>query len=481
MKLSGRLLQIAEGKSGLPLEKVEAYRERFFRMGFDLPEPDLSSIERDASLQPLSGPGTEFRKLIEALKIQAPLGCSCAVLESRMNGLGVHGCLHNREQLLDDIKKNAAKVSWLAKLLAVGPALISGLAFKVDPLDPIPGLFDEAVRLAVEKEARATVLQSNTANTSGKGCCDHQHATPTRSWRPAALRSPFRTSSGVPRFISSSQLMEDARQLAAMLPADASTIIGVARSGLPVATMVSMLLHRPLWILRQSTRDLVPAGHGWRLTGSTEASGPAVVIDDTVMTGNSLKQVMPIVRREHPNALFAAVYVNPAARVKPDVWVRDLAWPHLLEWNLFNSVLSPHMAVDFDGILCGDCPVEDDDDGERYLEFLRTAKPRYLTRKVPLGLVVTARLEKYRPQTEEWLARHGVQVKSLVMGPWQTKAERSKANVAAYKAEHFAKFLKQTHAIKPPMFVESDERQAAEIAKLSGGLVVCPAAGRCFT
>src|SRR5690606_15176720 len=118
------------------------------------------------------------------------------------------------------------------------------------------------------------------------------------------------------------------------------------------------------------------------------------------------------------SAIAAAVYVNPFARVKPDVWVRDLPWPHLLEWNLFNSVLSPSMAVDFDGILCHDCPPQDDDDGPRYARFLREVQPLYVMRKTVVQLIVTARLEKYRPQTLDWLARHGIAVKTLVMGPW---------------------------------------------------------------
>jgi hypoxanthine phosphoribosyltransferase len=293
--------------------------------------------------------------------------------------------------------------------------------------------------------------------------------------------SPFRYTSGtVPQFITTANLMADAKRLASMLPHDTSRIIGVARSGLCVSTMVAMILHRPLDIIRQSKGDLIDGGNGWRLSGNTTAAGPVVVIDDTCMSGNSFRHVMPIVRRRYPNAISAAVYVNPKARTKPDLWVRDLPWPHVLEWNLFNSIMSPGLAVDFDGILCEDCPAGSDDDGRKYLDFLTNVRPLYPMRKTPIPLIVTARCEKYRQQTQEWLAKHGIRATKLIMGPWSGPADRNRHDVAAYKAGHYRDFMRRHRGIKPAMFVESCPHQAKRIAELSGGLVVCPAAERCF-
>lgn len=315
---------------------------------------------------------------------------------------------------------------------------------------------------------------TNAVGIKSCGGCKRRQEALNRLWPFAHVDSES------PRFVTSAQLMEDAKELASKLPPDTSQIIGVARSGLCVASLVAMLMHRPMGIIRQSTKDLVSAGNGWRLTGNISSAGPVVVIDDTVMAGNSFKQVMPLVRAEYPNAISAAVYVNPNAKTKPDLWVRDLPWPHLLEWNLFNSVVSPQMAVDIDGTLCKDCAPESDDDGERYVEFLTTAAPKYYIRKTSIPLIVTSRLEKYRTQTVEWLGRHGMKVDNLIMGPWSTAQERSQSDVAQFKAEHFRAFRNRKHKIKPPIFVESDPLQAERIAQLSGGIVACPAAGRCY-
>jgi hypothetical protein len=246
--------------------------------------------------------------------------------------------------------------------------------------------------------------------------------------------------------------------------------------------MLAMLLNLPLVVVRHTPGDWIAASSGWRMKERvSKETGLTLCIDDTVMTGNSLRQTKAIVKNLPGQKLFTAVYVNPLATIKPDFWAVDLPWPHLLEWNLFNSVLSPMVATDFDGILCQDCPHTDDDDGLRYLQFLESASPLYLSRKTSIPLVVTARLEKYRPQTLAWLAKWRIRVDSLEMGPWETKSERNTQDIAAFKAEHNRKFLSNRRGGPfPPLFIESNPHLAERIAHLSGGIVVCPAAGRCF-
>jgi hypoxanthine phosphoribosyltransferase len=281
-------------------------------------------------------------------------------------------------------------------------------------------------------------------------------------------------------FVTTAQLWEDVKLLMAKVPSDVTAIAGVARSGLNVGTMLSMLLHLPLYAVRQNEGDIIEAGSGWRI-GKKQTRGRVLVVDDTVMTGNSFKAIDGLIAERWPKRTTAAVYVNPDALKKPDIWARDLPWPHLLEWNLFNSVLSPNVAVDFDGILCHDCPPGSDDDGPKYEQFLRTAKPLYLPRKAPIPLIVTARLERYRPQTEEWLRRHGLQWHRLVMGPWTDLRERQRHDMGEYKAEHVRHWAKSHRAHPPPlMFIESDDRQAQTIAARSRQLVVCPATAKCY-
>jgi len=240
-----------------------------------------------------------------------------------------------------------------------------------------------------------------------------------------------------------------------------------------------------MFTIRQNSNDIQQTGNGWRMGNTkhvTPKTGKVLVIDDTVMTGNSLKAIGPMVRRELGNSMTAAVYVNPLAKTKPDFHVVDLGWPHLLEWNLFNSVLSPNMATDFDGILCRDCPAGSDDDGPKYIDFIENAKPLYISRKVPIPLIVTARIEKYRPQTQAWLSRWGIKCDKLVMHPAATLAERNRDNIAAFKADHFKNWAKSHRCKGPPplAFIESEDWQSRQIAKITGEMVICPTTAKVY-
>lgn len=298
--------------------------------------------------------------------------------------------------------------------------------------------------------------------------------------------SAFRYTGGEIRFVKSAQFQEDIKLLLGKIPHDVTAIAGVARSGLSAATMLSMYLHLPMLTIRQTMNDIVPTGNGWRLGGSKHVDPKTqkiLIVDDTCMTGNSLKAIRPLVQEKFGNAMTATVYCNPLAKVKPDIHAVDLGWPHILEWNVFNSILSPTMALDFDGVLCRDCEPWQDDDGHNYVEWMKNATPLYVPRRTEVPLVVTARIEKYRGVTEEWLDRYGIRVRQLIMHQAATLRERNRDDIAAYKARHFTAWaggLKKK-GVGPLMFVESDDRQAQRIGKISGMLCVCPHTGNVYS
>jgi hypothetical protein len=105
------------------------------------------------------GPGEEFEKLTDSLGLKEWEGCSCSAIRSDMNRAGVAGCREKRNHFIERIKANVAtgiaanKLSKWAWVKAACRAVRLGLAFKIDPRDPIPGLFDLAVNNA-EKAAK---------------------------------------------------------------------------------------------------------------------------------------------------------------------------------------------------------------------------------------------------------------------------------------------------------------------------------------
>jgi adenine/guanine phosphoribosyltransferase-like PRPP-binding protein len=324
----------------------------------------------------------------------------------------------------------------------------------------------------------------STALEAATTTCETPRPKPVRRTASRGVGSAFVAGTGPTRFVRSSQFQFDILNLIAKIPPDVTAIAGVARSGLSAATMLSMYLHLPMVTIRQTMNDVVQTGNGWRLGGTKHVNPQTekiLVVDDTVMTGNSLKAIKPLIDREFGNAVYAAVYVNPKALLKPDIWSVDLPWPHILEWNVFNSILSPSAAMDFDGILCHDCPPGSDDDGPKYLEFIRNAKPLYMPRRCPIPLIVTARIEKYRADTEDWLRRHGIRWNRLIMHPAATLAERRRDDIAAFKARHYAEWAAKHRAMPGPhIFFESEDHQAREIARLSKLLTICPHTAGCY-
>lgn len=283
-----------------------------------------------------------------------------------------------------------------------------------------------------------------------------------------------RWGTAAPRWVSNADRAYATLQLAAMLPANVTAVAGVSRSGLSSAMQIAELLHlHPFAVSLRG--DLQSLPHGARFEQRRPDTGLLVVVDDTVASGQSLEVLRRHADRLVRPAIYAVTYASPQAAHLVDLYAESLSLPHYLEWNFFNSVYLPSTALDLDGVLCRDCRPEEDDDGPAYARFLATAEPLYLPRRDPVPLIVTARLEKYRPETEAWLARWGVRYQRLVMGPWTTLSQRRKEySAAGYKGRVFA-------ASGLSIFVESCPIQSREIAAvLPGRTVICPATGEVY-
>ena len=132
------------------------------------------------------------------------------------------------------------------------------------------------------------------------------------------------------------------------------------------------------------------------------------------------------------------------------------------------------MCFDLDGVLCEDPTDEQNDDGEKYIDFVLNA-PLKVKPTFEIGYIVTSRLEKYRDITEQWLKNNGIRYKELIMMQYKTKEERIKSGAhGKFKGEKY-KSLSDTN-----LFIESNLSQAEEIASISGKTVYCTENGMVF-
>ena len=130
---------------------------QWFVSTFDLKQGGLVVLSRDERDRPAQtihawppgyGPGTELKAILASLGIQPSPTCDCRARANQMDLWGVEGCKANREQIIKWMRDGQQRWGWKDKLSATAAAVKTGLAFKLNPLDPFPSLIDEAIRRA---------------------------------------------------------------------------------------------------------------------------------------------------------------------------------------------------------------------------------------------------------------------------------------------------------------------------------------------
>lgn len=256
------------------------------------------------------------------------------------------------------------------------------------------------------------------------------------------------------------------------LPRDIDLVVGVPRSGILAATLVSLTANIPITDL-----DSFLAGKIYNsgvtkrraaLDRKASEMRKVLVIDDSVSGGAAMRDARGRIEAAGIKAdfTFAAVFGLVPQYEETDLVFEVVPHPRMFQWNFMHHKFLAQSCVDIDGVLCLDPTEAENDDGPAYEKFLGEALPLHgPTRKI--GWLVTSRLEKYRKLTEAWLAKHDIQYDHLIMLDLPSKAERQRLGVhGSFKAD----FYRKSDAI---LFIESEHQQALKIAGLSGKPVLC--------
>ncbi len=273
---------------------------------------------------------------------------------------------------------------------------------------------------------------------------------------------------------SVSSLNRDVLSWLEKLPKDIELIVGIPRSGLLVANLLSLYMDIPLTDVEGLLEGrVIQTGFRYKRNDPREllsSRRTVLVVDDSVYSGKQMSAVRRMIEsaKTRHRILYGAVYIKPGSQDVVDYFYELLRIPRFFEWNVFHRMGS--FCVDIDGILCRDPTKEENDDGERYEQFIQTVEPWIIPSKT-VGWLVTCRLEKYRSLTEEWLAKHGIKYEHLIMMDLPDKAARIRSKShAKYKAEVY----KATGA---GFFIESSLLQATEIVMRTGKDVLCMETG----
>jgi uncharacterized HAD superfamily protein/hypoxanthine phosphoribosyltransferase len=275
--------------------------------------------------------------------------------------------------------------------------------------------------------------------------------------------------SGPTHFVTLREAQEACGRLAASLPALPDLIVGIPRSGQIFASVLGASLNIPSQSLSEFVQGVIPFT-GARGRNGDLSDAHVLVLDDSVTSGRAMDEARQTLAASGRAAkyTFAAVIATPEAASRVDRYGMIVPHPRVFEWHALHHHMAAEFCWDMDGVLCDDPPDFPDGDCPEYADFIRSAPPR-LAPLGPLGWIVTSRLERYRSLTEDWLDRHGIRRRGVIMLDLPSARERRRLRIhAQFKASVYA-------SLPSPLFIESDPAQARTIALLSRKAVYCSA------
>ncbi|MBL1457673.1 MAG: hypothetical protein COA34_007355 [Methylophaga sp.] len=240
------------------------------------------------------------------------------------------------------------------------------------------------------------------------------------------------------------------------IPETIDCVVAVPQAGGLPASFLGLQISRPVvdldWFLEAEKADYVHV----------------LVVDDICRTGETISAARESIAIKFPQLRLTtlALYCHNNAKDYVDIVFEYTDSELLLEWSLFRSPIMSKACLDMDGILCGDATIEQDDDGVNYKDFLVNTS-RHTVPRGCIHRIVTSRLEKYRAETEAWLARQGIEYNSLTMLDLPSEEVRNRTSPQG-------KFKAEVYRSDPDaiLFVESETWQARQIAHLVPGKAV---------
>jgi uncharacterized HAD superfamily protein len=251
------------------------------------------------------------------------------------------------------------------------------------------------------------------------------------------------------------------------IPHDIDVVVGIPRSGLFVANLISLYLNLPLSDVDRIIKNQI-ISNGKRKINSFKKINKILLVDDSIQTGRSMKKSYDLIKLNNADLeiLTLTAYLKPLSPYKADIALEYCSRPRYFEWNLMHRNILEKSCCDLDGVLTRDPTKKENDGSKKYKEFLNKSEPLFVP-TYKIKTIVTCRLEKYRKMTEDWLEKNRIKYDELIMMNYNTNRERKMAN-------NYSKFKANVYkAHKYKLFIESSLKQSKEIAYYSNKIVYC--------
>ena len=248
-------------------------------------------------------------------------------------------------------------------------------------------------------------------------------------------------------------------------------VVGIPRSGMLIALIIGLELNK----LTIQFQDLLDKNfkniYSSRMNNLEKINNKIkiLVCDDSINTGNTINKIKNQIQiyglnNEYEINYFSA-YATEQSKNNIDFYLEKIEQPRIFEWNIFHHDYGKYFLWDFDGVFCNDPSEFENDDGERYLNFIKSATPKIIPTK-PIGMIVSARLEKYRAQSIDWLNKYKINFSSLFLLNSTAELRKKNSLHKIFKAEVYSR----TNSL---LFIESDIQQANWIFEKTRKPVYC--------
>lgn len=282
-------------------------------------------------------------------------------------------------------------------------------------------------------------------------------------------------------YITFTDLITTIRTNIHKVPNDIDFVIGIERSGMIVASIISEYINVPLIGLEAFVNGCKATGGDRLHLLNRKKTNKVLVVDDTCNSGKAMNTAKDKLKGYDYEFIYLVAYLEGKGSDCIDIYLEDVRkytkdFPIVLyEWNIMAHYpfISQRCIYDIDGVFCLDPP--DELKTEEYEEYIKNAVPLFIP-TVPIGKIVTYRLSKYMDITEKWLKEQGIRYNQLIMFKADSYKERYEAGVSPeYMKGTIYRDDKQSI-----LFIESDDYQARMIHRISGKPVLCVSTNKLY-
>lgn len=243
------------------------------------------------------------------------------------------------------------------------------------------------------------------------------------------------------------------------IPKEVTLVVGIPRSGLLAANLISLYTNLPLTDIDSfiEGKVLCPS---FQDSASTERAftGKILIVDDSVATGKAIidakQKLQPIMNAASYELLFCCVYADPEKKHLVDIPLLLLNRPRVFEWNLFHNKIMENSGVNLPGILAVDANRYSLPDNIKHFKTLLNTVP-YIIPKKSIGTVFYASPKENQTATEKWLLQNGVQFSELL--------QKDDLDIAS-------EYKKRKNLT---LFIESRQQEAQHLYESTGKDVYC--------